>query len=121
MVHQCCRKDMKRFNHLVDEVIKKTDQTLRQCLGQTRQMIGDIINMEMAYVNVHHPDFIGTQGAIRRLMAQKGMSYQDTKATLAAEDARRQEAAKTGQSFEGASPGTQTQHTSLVVLYELVS
>ena len=85
----------------VDEVIRKTDEMLRKCLGQTRQMIGDIINMEMAYINVHHPDFIGTQGAIRRLMSQKGMSYQDTKATLEAEDARRKEAARTGQSFEG--------------------
>ena len=61
---------------------------------QARQMITDIINMEMAYINIHHPDFIGTQGAIRRLMAEKQITYQDTKASLAAEDARRHAAAR---------------------------
>ena len=94
MVFQCSRKDMKRFNKLVDAVSAKSEQMLRKCLQQARQMITDIINMEMAYINIHHPDFVGTQGAIRRLMAEKQISYQDTKASLAAEDARRHAAAR---------------------------
>ena len=126
MVFQCSRKDMKRFNKLVDAVSACSEQMLRKCLHQVppppyptpptplipftvssqyklmslgfayqaRQMITDIINMEMAYINIHHPDFIGTQGAIRRLMAEKQITYQDTKASLAAEDARRHAAAR---------------------------
>ena len=94
MVFQCTRKDMKRFNKLVEAVSQKSEQMLRKCLQDTRQMITDIINMEMAYINIHHPDFIGTQGAIRRLMAEKQISYQDTKQALEAEDKRRHAAAR---------------------------
>eukprot|EP01048_Picozoa_sp_COSAG05_P010091 COSAG05_NODE_870_length_6849_cov_43.750519_3_plen_541_part_00 len=76
MVFQCSRKDMKRFGKLVDAVSTKSESLLRQCLQHTRQMISDVINMEMAYINIHHPDFIGTLGAIKRLMSEKGISYQ---------------------------------------------
>ena len=101
MVMQCSRKDMKRFGKLVEAVSAKSESLLRQCLQQTRQMISDTLNMEMAYINIHHPDFIGTLGAIRRLMSEKGLSYQDTKEALAVEDARRKEAAKQGVGAEG--------------------
>jgi dynamin 1-like protein len=101
MVFQCSRKDMKRFGKMVEAVTAKSESLLRTCLKHTRQMISDVINMEMAYINIHHPDFIGTLGAIRRLMQEKGITYQDTKEVLAMEDEKRRAAAKKVHASEG--------------------
>ena len=72
MVYQCTRQDMKRFTKLVDKVSTTTEAMLRRQLNHTRQMVTDMIMMELAYINIHHPNFVGTHGAIRDLMSQKG-------------------------------------------------
>ena len=36
---------------------------MQRCLTPTNQMISNIVQMELAYINTNHPDFIGGSAA----------------------------------------------------------
>lgn len=51
-------KDMIRFPTLRDRVVEVCGSVLRKCLYPTNDMINNIINCELAYINTSHPDFV---------------------------------------------------------------
>jgi len=50
---------MLRFARLRDRVSEETRDLLRKLLKETKKMINTAIDIEMAYINKAHPDFIG--------------------------------------------------------------
>lgn len=56
--------EFKRFGKLREEIFGVVSEILRDCLKPAATMIGDLIRMELAYVNTSHPDFVGSAGAL---------------------------------------------------------
>ncbi|KAL1215839.1 Dynamin-related protein 3A [Cardamine amara subsp. amara] len=68
--HKCMMNELQRFPVLrkrMDEVI---GDFLREGLEPSEAMIGDIIDMEMDYINTSHPNFIGGTKAVEVAMQQ---------------------------------------------------
>ncbi|KAF8112357.1 hypothetical protein N665_0065s0125 [Sinapis alba] len=66
--HKCMMNELQRFPVLrkrMDEVI---GDFLREGLEPSEAMIGDIIDMEMDYINTSHPNFIGGTKAVEAAM-----------------------------------------------------
>ncbi|XP_018483717.1 dynamin-related protein 3A-like isoform X2 [Raphanus sativus] len=66
--HKCMMNEIQRFPVLrkrMDEVI---GDFLREGLEPSEAMIGDIIDMEMDYINTSHPNFIGGTKAVEAAM-----------------------------------------------------
>ncbi|CDY48440.1 BnaA08g11490D [Brassica napus] len=66
--HKCMMNELQRFPVLrkrMDEVI---GDFLRDGLEPSEAMIGDIIDMEMDYINTSHPNFIGGTKAVEEAM-----------------------------------------------------
>uniref|UniRef100_A0A1J3C895 Dynamin-related protein 3A n=1 Tax=Noccaea caerulescens TaxID=107243 RepID=A0A1J3C895_NOCCA len=66
--HRCMMNELQRFPVLrkrMDEVI---GDFLREGLEPSEAMIGDIIDMEMDYINTSHPNFIGGTKAVEAAM-----------------------------------------------------
>jgi len=51
--------EMTRFPDLRDKVFEVVSRVLKTCMTPTQQMISNLINVELAYINTAHPDFIG--------------------------------------------------------------
>lgn len=67
MAYQSDSGELDRFPHLRDRVFEIVNQILRSCLAPTQTMISNIINIELAYINTSHPDFIGGKQAVAQL------------------------------------------------------
>jgi dynamin 1-like protein len=59
MASQCETTEITRFPELRDRVVDVVHSMLRKCVGPTQSMISNLINIELAYINTSHPDFIG--------------------------------------------------------------
>ena len=66
--HQCEPQELQRFSGLRERVIDTTRNLLREYLAPTRQMIMNLIKIELAYININHPDFIGGSQAVAVVM-----------------------------------------------------
>merc|ERR1712159_903728 len=49
------------------------------CLGPTNQMISNIVQMELAYINTNHPDFIGGSAAAASILSAAAKPAQESK------------------------------------------
>ncbi|KAJ0398185.1 hypothetical protein P43SY_000554 [Pythium insidiosum] len=65
---QCETMELSRFPELRDRVIEVVNAMLRASLSPTQTMIQNLIQIELAYVNTNHPDFIGGSRAVAQLM-----------------------------------------------------
>ena len=59
MASQCEMTELTRFPELREKVVDTVNGMLRKCVGPTQSMISNLINIELAYINTSHPDFIG--------------------------------------------------------------
>lgn len=59
LVLQCELPDLGRFINLRERIFDVVRAVLRKLLPPTQQMVGNLIQIELAYVNTNHPDFIG--------------------------------------------------------------
>ena len=64
VVLHCELPEMQRFVALRDKMYEVVKLVLRRCLKPTREMISNLIQCELAYINTNHPDFIGGSRAI---------------------------------------------------------
>ncbi len=63
MVHQSETLDLARFPDLRDKALEIVDKLLRDCVAPAQKMISNLIQIELAYINTSHPDFIGGKQA----------------------------------------------------------
>jgi dynamin 1-like protein len=64
VVIHCELPEMHRFTLLRDRMFDVVKIVLRRCLKPTKEMISNLIQCELAYINTNHPDFIGGSRAI---------------------------------------------------------
>uniref|UniRef100_A0A6U4D9N5 Dynamin-type G domain-containing protein n=1 Tax=Phaeomonas parva TaxID=124430 RepID=A0A6U4D9N5_9STRA len=65
---QCESTEISRFPELRDRVTEVVSKLLRRCMAPTQQMISNMIQIELSYINTAHPDFIGGSKAVAQLM-----------------------------------------------------
>ncbi|XP_058515683.1 dynamin-1-like protein [Ochotona princeps] len=61
IVEKCELAEMSRFACLRERVMEVVRGVLRRCLAPTYQMIHNIIQIELAYINTNHPDFMNNR------------------------------------------------------------
>jgi len=64
VVVHCELPEMQRFTLLREKMYEVVKIVLRRCLKPTKEMISNLIQCELAYINTNHPDFIGGSRAI---------------------------------------------------------
>jgi len=62
--------ELSRFFVLRDEVLKVVHRVLLAAYEKTRNMVDTLLSIEMAYINVQHPDFISVSEAMMAVMAE---------------------------------------------------
>lgn len=67
MAFQSENPELARFPELRDRMFEIVQHQLRQLVGPTQKMICNLINIELAYINTSHPDFIGGKQAVAQL------------------------------------------------------
>jgi len=59
-------EELRRFKVLRESVVKVTGQMLRDCLADTKGLIQNMLEMEHAYPNMDHPDFVSAAAKAQR-------------------------------------------------------
>jgi len=59
--------ELTRFPELRDRLFEIVNASLRSCVTPTQKMISNLIQIELAYINTNHPDFIGGKQAVAQL------------------------------------------------------
>jgi len=67
MAYYADSPEISRFPHLRDKIYEVVNRLLRQCVTPTQQMINNLINIELCYINTSHPDFIGGKSAVAQM------------------------------------------------------
>jgi dynamin 1-like protein len=67
MAYQCESPEINRFPELRERLFEIVSQLLKNCVGPTQKMISNLIQVELAYINTSHPDFIGGKAAVAQL------------------------------------------------------
>lgn len=67
MAYQCESPEINRFPELRERLFEIVSQLLKNCVGPTQKMITNLIQVELAYINTSHPDFIGGKAAVAQL------------------------------------------------------
>jgi dynamin 1-like protein len=64
MVAQSETLELTRFPDLRDRTVEIVHQLLRDCMAPAQKMISNLIQIELAYINTSHPDFVGGKAAV---------------------------------------------------------
>jgi len=59
-------EELKRFSRLRERVVQVTSAMLRNCLNDTKGLITNMLEMESAYPNMDHPDFVSAAAKAQR-------------------------------------------------------
>jgi len=66
MVLDLPTEELKRFGRLRERVVQVTAAMLRNCLADTKDLITNMLEMESAYPNMDHPDFVSAAAKAQR-------------------------------------------------------
>jgi len=69
---QCERKEFQRFPNLRAKLFEVVNQFFQDLQMPTLEMIRGLINLELAYINTKHPEFIGGETAVRQNLQADG-------------------------------------------------
>ncbi|WWC68780.1 uncharacterized protein I206_102715 [Kwoniella pini CBS 10737] len=64
--HNCTSPELQRFPRLLTQLIEVVSELLRERLGPTSEYVSSLIQIQAAYINTNHPDFIAGSAAIAR-------------------------------------------------------
>lgn len=67
IIFKCDKKDLVRFPNLNHKISEVSAALVREKLDATIQMVDNLIQIELAYINTNHPDFIRAGAAISAL------------------------------------------------------
>jgi len=70
IVSQLESKELLRYNVLREKVIEVMSELLHECRAPTKAMISNLINIELAFINTAHPDFVGANGVFTNIVEQ---------------------------------------------------
>jgi dynamin 1-like protein len=69
--------EMQRFPCLRDRILEVAQAAIQRCVKPTNQMVMNLIHIELAHINVDHPDFIGglrAMSAVQNQALEPGMT-----------------------------------------------
>ena len=64
MAYQAEAAELTRFPDLRDNLFEIVNNLLRNSVAPTQKMISNLVQIELAYINTAHPDFIGGRAAL---------------------------------------------------------
>ena len=76
MVSQSETMELERFPDLRDRTVEVTNILLRRCMQPAREMISNLIKIELAYINTSHPDFVGGKQAVAVAQQSRKLQHQ---------------------------------------------
>jgi len=63
--------ELKRFDNLQQKITEVVSNLLRFCRVPCKDMIKNLISIEISYINTNHPDFIGGGDAIAKILQRR--------------------------------------------------
>lgn len=66
--HNCGHQELERFPRLQSRLIDTVSALLNERLGPTSNYISSLIDIERAYINTNHPDFMGAASAMANVL-----------------------------------------------------
>lgn len=66
-----------RFGELRDRIIEVVRRLVRERLLSTRNMVSNLIQIELAHINTNHPDFVGGSRAVSNIMEKMAKDHED--------------------------------------------
>jgi len=94
-------KELQRFKNLRVTLIDVVNTLLLDCKAPTRMMISNLINIELAYMNTNHEDFIGGGAAVSKLFESMAADHR-------AEEQQQQQQLTAGPQSGGGAPPPRT-------------
>jgi len=76
--------ELSRFERLESRLGEVTGDLLRRLKEPTSQMVADLVDMEISYINTRHPDFIGGNRAMTKLFRSMQAAEERQRAAAAA-------------------------------------
>lgn len=77
IVSQLESKELLRFAVLRERVVAAVTELLNECRSPSRTMIQNLVQIELAFVNTSHPDFVGAEGAINSIVERYASCRRD--------------------------------------------
>nr|AZL94768.1 GTP-binding protein/GTPase [Nephromyces sp. MMRI] len=74
IVNECDLSAMKRFTHLKESIFTVVNNALERLLAPTNKMIHNIIQMQTAYINTNHPEFLAVKSLITSFNSENSNS-----------------------------------------------
>jgi len=74
IIAQLETKDLLRFSNLRERMIEVSNALLRSYISSTKDMILNLIKIELSFINTNHPDFVGGDGAISAIVEKMAKS-----------------------------------------------
>ena len=74
--------ELERFQNMTNEITKVMEKYLQKCLMPTEDMIKNLIDIELGYVNTNHPDFCGGANAMLDVIKVEDEAKQAEKQVL---------------------------------------
>eukprot|EP01119_Soliformovum_irregulare_P001273 TRINITY_DN109_c1_g1_i1.p1 TRINITY_DN109_c1_g1~~TRINITY_DN109_c1_g1_i1.p1 ORF type:complete len:741 (+),score=223.79 TRINITY_DN109_c1_g1_i1:225-2447(+) len=80
IVSQLETKELQRFNALRERVVEVVNGMLNKYKMPTKDMISNLISVELAFINTNHPDFVGGDGAITAILEKMSKAESERQA-----------------------------------------
>jgi dynamin 1-like protein len=69
--HTCGSTELSRYPRLQGKLIEVVSDLLREQLGPCAQYVGSLIDIQRAYINTNHPNFLGAAAAMSSVIQEK--------------------------------------------------
>ena len=80
-------KELARFSRLRERLHTVVQETFAKCLKPTYAMVTNLINVELAYINTRHPDFVAAMARMHSDSAAASSSYTSASTEVASSSA----------------------------------
>jgi len=77
IVAQLESQELQRFSNLKDRVVEVVNDLLNTCRTPAKEMISNLVRVELSYINTSHPDFVGGEEAIHQVFEKLRLDSQD--------------------------------------------
>uniref|UniRef100_A0A060SZB5 dynamin GTPase n=1 Tax=Blastobotrys adeninivorans TaxID=409370 RepID=A0A060SZB5_BLAAD len=71
IVHNCGWPELSRFPKLQTKLIEVISDLLRERLGPTSSYVSSLIDIQRAYINTNHPNFLGAAAAMQSIQEEQ--------------------------------------------------
>jgi dynamin 1-like protein len=82
--HNCASPELARFPKLQGKLIEVISDLLRERLGPTSSYVSSLIDIQRAYINTNHPDFLGAAAAMSAVLEERQTKEKKAKEAHAA-------------------------------------